>query len=532
MRNWFNNLEEKTKKVIVWGTWIGCIVSLIIVGSIPESSWDKTIIDDLLVFVFLGLVTFAVLFSIWKVKYKKDSASTTKESENTIRPQVVVKPVVNESKPITFEVNKDIKFNYPINKTFFYIDVETADLHNDTICAIGAVIIKNGEEKRFYSLINPKVHITNTNIHGISDDDVEYSPTLDEYWETIVKELGDDYIIIGHNIAFDISVLEKDLKRYNINFSVNKKIDTMAIAKDIYYNHCTQSGDLKLDTICDRLNIDLDHHNAESDIYATKEVLETLLSSANRKIDDFINVHYSSARTITINNVSNVRINKYWDDIEIGRTPVYFTNWTKIDIDFVPEYDKVNIEDLICASMMNRETCGIARIVKQTKLIKEFILGIGGKCLGKGSKTAKSYIEYYYMDVEEYSKLKTQGYKIFHAIDVEDFITNNQEEIKKYIESKEQEKLEKIRQEEQLKREKEEKKQQRKLEEEQKKLNKEPTKRLVQMNDDGIVIKIYDKLADAIRETGVNSKSIRDCCNGKQKHAGGFVWKYIQEDKE
>ncbi|MBO6280091.1 MAG: hypothetical protein J6M95_00725 [Bacilli bacterium] len=36
----------------------------------------------------------------------------------------------------------------------------------------------------------------------------------------------------------------------------------------------------------------------------------------------------------------------------------------------------------------------------------------------------------------------------------------------------------------------------------------------------------YDSLAEAINATGVNSKSIRDCCNGVQRTAGGFVWRY------
>lgn len=39
-------------------------------------------------------------------------------------------------------------------------------------------------------------------------------------------------------------------------------------------------------------------------------------------------------------------------------------------------------------------------------------------------------------------------------------------------------------------------------------------------------------LKDAIDKTGINSKSIRDAANGKQKHAGGFVWRYITFDDE
>ena len=52
---------------------------------------------------------------------------------------------------------------------------------------------------------------------------------------------------------------------------------------------------------------------------------------------------------------------------------------------------------------------------------------------------------------------------------------------------------------------------------------------LVQLTDDNKVIKEYAYLADAIRATGINSKSIRDAANGVQQHAGGYRWKYKDE---
>jgi len=45
------------------------------------------------------------------------------------------------------------------------------------------------------------------------------------------------------------------------------------------------------------------------------------------------------------------------------------------------------------------------------------------------------------------------------------------------------------------------------------------------------VIAIFESISEAVKTTGTNSKSIRDCCNGIQKHAGGFVWKYLDNDK-
>lgn len=53
---------------------------------------------------------------------------------------------------------------------------------------------------------------------------------------------------------------------------------------------------------------------------------------------------------------------------------------------------------------------------------------------------------------------------------------------------------------------------------------------ILQLTDDMTLIKQYDTIAQAVSETGVNSKSIRDAAKGVQKHAGGYVWKYSDEE--
>ena len=49
---------------------------------------------------------------------------------------------------------------------------------------------------------------------------------------------------------------------------------------------------------------------------------------------------------------------------------------------------------------------------------------------------------------------------------------------------------------------------------------------IVQMDDDGNIIKEFETIAAAVQEVGVSSKSIRDAANGVQKRAGGFRWTY------
>ena len=177
---------------------------------------------------------------------------------------------------------------YPADKTFVFVDVETANWANDRICAIGLILVKNGESTGYYTLINPQTHITFTYIHGIHDSDVVNAPTIDRFWQVMSPLIPSDFVFIAHNYRFDLNVMKKDLARFGIEFKPTQVIDTMWVARDILYNFRTVSGDLRLNVLSERLGVDLNHHNAASDIQATKQVLEKLLVMGNRRIDEFI----------------------------------------------------------------------------------------------------------------------------------------------------------------------------------------------------------------------------------------------------
>ena len=49
---------------------------------------------------------------------------------------------------------------------------------------------------------------------------------------------------------------------------------------------------------------------------------------------------------------------------------------------------------------------------------------------------------------------------------------------------------------------------------------------ILQMDDNGNIIKEFDSITAAVQEIGVSSKSIRDAANGVQKRAGGYHWMY------
>ena len=100
----------------------------------------------------------------------------------------------------------------------------------------------------------------------------------------------------------------------------------------------------------------------------------------------------------------------------------------------------------------------------------------------------------------------------------------------------------KLQQKEEKKRlEKEQKKMQEELKEEELKNRLEKRKNnqtipvnariIIQLDDNHNVINTYPSIAEAVRQTGINSKSIRDAANGVQKHAGGYVWEYSEDKK-
>lgn len=54
-------------------------------------------------------------------------------------------------------------------------------------------------------------------------------------------------------------------------------------------------------------------------------------------------------------------------------------------------------------------------------------------------------------------------------------------------------------------------------------------KRVVQLSMSGEVIKIFESLSDAERQTKIHAQNIGDCCSGKYNHSGGFKWLYEKD---
>lgn len=59
---------------------------------------------------------------------------------------------------------------------------------------------------------------------------------------------------------------------------------------------------------------------------------------------------------------------------------------------------------------------------------------------------------------------------------------------------------------------------------------KDSSRPIVQLSDDGAVIKEFPSVAAASRELNISAKCIRDTAKGRQKHAGGYCWRYASTE--
>lgn len=155
-------------------------------------------------------------------------------------------------------------------------DVETPNGMNDRICSLGIAVVENGEiMSRQHFLVNPecKFDPRNIQIHGIHPEKVADAPTFPAIWEQVQK-LFHEKLVAAHNTGFDLCVLKKTLRAYDIDESMVYYVDTLAMARAEI-----ESESYKLPALCARFGIPLNHHDAGSDSSACASLLIRFLKA-------------------------------------------------------------------------------------------------------------------------------------------------------------------------------------------------------------------------------------------------------------
>lgn len=152
------------------------------------------------------------------------------------------------------------------------IDFETANEDPRSACSLGVSVYEDGEITKSYAfLIKPLKKYQKfifTYIHHITLDDVIDEYEFDHYYKLIKEEFKGAYLV-AHNARFDINVLNAMCDLYGLDRFKNPYLDTVLLSRRVYpvlNNH-------RLNTICDYLNIELDHHEAKSDSLACLMIL-------------------------------------------------------------------------------------------------------------------------------------------------------------------------------------------------------------------------------------------------------------------
>jgi DNA polymerase III subunit epsilon len=148
---------------------------------------------------------------------------------------------------------------------------ETANEQRSSPCSIGLVVVQNGEiVKSLSCLICPpelRFNAINIAIHGIKPHDVAGEPEFPQIWEALRCYLEGN-VLVAHNAAFDMSVLNRTLEHYGIPHAPFNCHCTCKISKRVW----PRLYDRKLDSVARKLGIRFKHHDACEDARACAEI--------------------------------------------------------------------------------------------------------------------------------------------------------------------------------------------------------------------------------------------------------------------
>ncbi|WP_372368676.1 3'-5' exonuclease [Candidatus Uabimicrobium sp. HlEnr_7] len=187
----------------------------------------------------------------------------------------------------------------PKNKyDFVAIDFETANNRKTSICSCGIITIKDGQiiEKKHF-LIRPKVlefYKRNTQIHGITKDDVKDQPTFDKIWPEIKTYINNE-LVVAHNASFDLGVLKAVLDQYHLDYPNIEYLCTVQLARKTIKD----SDNHKLNTLAEYFGIDLKHHDALSDAQACALLVCKICEKQNQTIREVVLQNHIKFKKLT-----------------------------------------------------------------------------------------------------------------------------------------------------------------------------------------------------------------------------------------
>ncbi len=160
---------------------------------------------------------------------------------------------------------------------FAAIDFETANNERSSVCAVGVVIVRDGEiVDTFYSLIQLEPNYYSywcTRVHGLCCDDTDDAPIFPEVWKQI-EPLIQGLPIVAHNSRFDEGCLRAVYRTYQMDYPDYIFLDTLRASR----RALPHLSNHQLHTVAAALGYDLkNHHHALADAEAAAWIAREIL---------------------------------------------------------------------------------------------------------------------------------------------------------------------------------------------------------------------------------------------------------------
>ncbi|WP_222710741.1 exonuclease domain-containing protein [Quadrisphaera setariae] len=160
---------------------------------------------------------------------------------------------------------------------FVAVDVETANHHRGSICAIGLVVVRAGRiTERHAWLVKPAASLNwfdayNTALHGIGPADVADADSFEASLQRLIAVVG-DLSVVAHNAAFDIGALRDACDAAGLAWPRLQYACSLVMAR-----RALSLISYRLPMVADALGVDLmSHHDAAADAGAAAGIVLAL----------------------------------------------------------------------------------------------------------------------------------------------------------------------------------------------------------------------------------------------------------------
>ncbi|KAL0558300.1 hypothetical protein IC582_002856 [Cucumis melo] len=195
---------------------------------------------------------------------------------------------------------KSKEFIHPVTVITFDIETTGFSRNLDRIVEIAFQDLSGGENSTFQTLIDPQCYITNSSIHGITNNMVascgvprmqELIPIILQFVKSRQKP-GGYVLLVAHNArTFDVPFLLHEFSRYSIDIPQDWLfLDTMTLARQLMKLSDSKITKISLEALCEYYGIEVDGeaHRALPDVISLSLILQRLTFDLKLDVSDLV----------------------------------------------------------------------------------------------------------------------------------------------------------------------------------------------------------------------------------------------------